>query len=277
MKALGGKGFWGLSKPYCSFCHWNVALAREGKRRQLKQLLLSPLIFAAFFGAVAYFAKEEFALFPFLFICIFVLVTAIASRKELRVLETSHSAATSAPPLTSLAAAQEKAKLDREAAFEHLRALQRPRHVRLKSVPMVISFAFPASLVLFAYFGFVILRNGGVSSGMLRDLVPLLIIVGIWSVLSVVVMRRAWKDRRLLQNGDLAIATVTNQELTGGRHPRSRITYEFKDASGLKIHSEKNDDSRTLYEEMETPVFYNPGNTADSVPLVCASCELKKV
>ena len=72
------------------------------------------------------------------------------------------------------------------------------------------------------------------------------------------------------------MATVTHQTLTGGRHPSSKITYEFKDRAGVQFHCETTEDSRTLYEEMETPIFYNPANPTENVPLVSASCELKQ-
>lgn len=277
MQAIGGKGFWGWSKPFCTACGWNVGLAKERKRTQLRQLALGVLIFAVLFGFDAYFTKDKFELVPFGFFLSIIGIIAITSWKQLRILECANPSTAFATPISSGAAALERTKQGREAIYQNLRALPRPRPVRLKGVPRVISIAFPLSWILIAYFGFKIFRNGLASPGLLPDLAPLLIILGIWSALSIVVMRRARKDRRLLEEGDFAIATVIHQELTGGRHPRSRITYEFKDAAGQRVHCETNDDSRTLYEEMETPVFYNSANTSESVPLACASCELKQV
>lgn len=273
MQAGGGKGFWGWSKPFCTSCGWNVALAKEEKRSELKQLPVSLLLFVAFFGAIAYFSKREFSLFLMLFLLVVMAISAVGSWKKLRLLDASHLATAS---LSAAKAVEERANREREATYQRLQALPKPRPVRLKPVPRIISIAFPVSWILIAYFGFLIVRNGLVSPSMFADLVPLLIVGGIWSVIAVVVIRRARKDRRLLAEGNLAMATITSQCLTGGKHQRSKVEYEFKDAAGLRVHGEATDESFTLYEEMETPIFYNPANPTENVPLVSASCELKQ-
>ena len=80
-EAAGGKGFWGLSKPFCTSCGWNVALAKEEKRSELKQLPMSLLLIAGFFGAIAYFSKQELSLFPLLFFLV------VSGRKWDRIME----------------------------------------------------------------------------------------------------------------------------------------------------------------------------------------------
>jgi hypothetical protein len=62
MQAIGANGFWGTSKPYCSFCGWNVERAKEVERTSLKQLPRGLLFFGAVLGALAYFSKEKFTL-----------------------------------------------------------------------------------------------------------------------------------------------------------------------------------------------------------------------
>lgn len=274
---MGGNGFWGTSKPYCSFCGWNLALTKERLRNQLKQVPWALLLFAAFFGAIAYFSKEEFALFPFLFLSVVLIASAITTWRQLRLLEASHPAMAFAKPLTSVTAAKQKAEQDREVAYQHLRELPRPRQARFKTVPRIVAIAFPISMVFAAYFVFQIFRDGLPPSSSLTELGPLLIFAGICSTIAVIIIRSARRDRKLLAEGVLAIATVTHQELSGGKHQRSRINYEFKDATGRRVESETTDHTCTLYEEMDTPVFYNPANSSENVPLVCASCELKQV
>src|SRR5260370_16576920 len=90
MEVIGGSGFWGTSKPYCSFCGWNLQLAKEIERKSLKQLPWPLLLFASFFAFVGYLSKSGFTLFPFLFLSVFLVVGAIASRRKLRLLEISH-------------------------------------------------------------------------------------------------------------------------------------------------------------------------------------------
>jgi len=276
METTGGKGFWGWSKPHCSFCGWNVALAKKEEQSKLRQLPRAFGLFAVFFAAVAYFSKEGFAFFPFLFLSAILLISAASSWKKLRLLEASHPDSAFATRLSSEMGAKERAKQDGEASYERLRAIPRPRQVQPKRVPRAISIAFPLSGILFAWIGFEILRNGIASSSALSNLVPLLFVGLIWSVISISIIRKVRKDRRLLGEGELAIATVTYQELSGGKQRNSRIKYEFKDAAGRLVQSEATDESHTLYEDMQTPVFYNPTDTSENVPLSCASCELRQ-
>jgi len=276
MEATGGKGFWGWSKPYCSFCGWNVELAKERERAKLKQMVLGLVFFGVIFGAFAYISKEGFALFPFLILSVFLVGNAISAWRNLRTLDASRTAAASTTPLSTVTAGKERAKHDRDAAYQQLTALSKPRQVRFKVVPRVVLIASPFLGVLTVWLGFQVFQNGFDRSSLLNDLMPLLIMTGVWSTITVVVLRSAWKHRRLLAEGNLAIATVTHQWVSGGKHQRSQIQYEFKDAAGRLVKSETTEESRTLYEEMETPIFYNPDNSAENVVLACASCELKK-
>jgi hypothetical protein len=123
------------------------------------------------------------------------------------------------------------------------------------------------------YWAFLLVRAGIVMSS---DLLVLLGAAIVWSAIAITSIRRAIRDRKLLAEGSLAIGLVTRQYLTGGRHPRSEIQYEFKDAAGRAHLRSATDDSRTLYEQMETPIFYSAANPEVSVPLA-ASCELKDV
>ena len=274
MEAMGGFGFWGTSKPYCSFCGWNVSLAKEIERKALKQLPWIFLLFGMFFAAVAYLSKTEFALFPFLFLSIFIGASAIASWKKLKLLEASHPTTAYEAPLPGVSAAESRTQTDRAAAFEHLRNLATPRQVRFKPVPRVISITFPISVAAGVYWAFLLARAGIAISS---DLFVLLGAAIVWSAIAITSIRRAIRDRKLLAEGSLAIGVVTRQYVTGGKHRRSEIQYEFKDAAGRTYGRSATDDSRTLYEEMETPVFYSPANPEVSVPLATASCELKNV
>jgi hypothetical protein len=274
MEAIGGSGFWGTSKPYCSLCGWNVSLAKEIERKALKQLPWSFLLFGVFFAAVAYFSKTEFALFPFAFLSVCIVASAIASWKKLRLLEVSHPTTAYEAPLPAVSAAETRTQTDRAAVFEHLRNLTTPRQVRFKPVPRIISIAFPVSVVGGVYWAFVLARTG---IAMSSDLLVLLGAATVWSAIAITSIRRAIRDRKLLAEGNLAIGVVTRQYLTGGKHQQSEIQYEFKDAAGRRHVRSATDDSRTLYEEMETPIFYSPARPEVSVPLATASCDLKDV
>lgn len=273
-EAVGGDGFWGTSKPYCSFCGWNVELAKEIERKTLRQLPWGLVLFGAFFGCIAYFSKTEFALFPFLFLSVAIVVSTIASWKRLRLLDESHPAAAYRTSLSSLATAEEKTKQNLLTAYQKLWAINKPRQVRFKTVARVISIAFPISLFVMAYFGFLILRSGSV---VFSDIAVPIAVGLVWSIIGITTIRDALRDRKLLAEGDLAIGRVTHQELSGGKNRRSKIRYEFKDLTGRIIKGEATDDLRGLYEDMETPIFYNPSDPSENVVLAACSCELKNV
>src|SRR6267143_1679979 len=93
MEVIGGSGFWGTSKPYCSFCGWNLQLAKEIERASFRQFPQNLLLFAGFFAFVGYLSKSGFAFFPFLFLSVFVVGGAIVSWRKLKLLEVSHPAA----------------------------------------------------------------------------------------------------------------------------------------------------------------------------------------
>jgi hypothetical protein len=84
-------------------------------------------------------------------------------------------------------------------------------------------------------------------------------------------VRAVFRDRRLLAHGDIAIAVITSQNMEGGKSKNSYIRYEFKDMAGRMWTGKGNDASRELYEDMQTPVFYNHERPSENVTLVNAT------
>jgi hypothetical protein len=276
-EVIGGSGFWGTSKPYCSFCGWNLQMAKEEERRSLKQLPWALVLFVSFFTFVGYLSKSGFALFPFLFLSVFLVGGAIASWRKLRLLEASHSPAIQTNTTPLVIATKENLQQAHINSYQCLWALTKPRRVRLKPVARVITIAFPVSWIFMVYFGFQIVRDEiAVSSPLatLRNLGPLLLFALLWSVIGITTIRRARRDRKLLAEGDLAIAIVTHQELSGGKHRTSQIQYEFKDAAGRSVYGDGADESRERYEDMEVLVFYDPEVPRRNVAICTATCEL---
>ncbi len=278
MEVIGGSGFWGTSKPYCSFCGWNLQLAKEIERKSLRQLPWTLLLFASFFAFVGYLSKSGFALFPFLFLSVFLVGGAIASWRKLRLLEASHPTAVYANALPSVMAAKESIKQARANPHQYLWSLAKPRRIRVKPVARVITIAFPISWIFIIYFGFLLVRDEIAASSptaALRDLGPLLLFALIWSVIGITTIRSNRRDRKLLAEGDLAIAIVTHQELSGGKNRQSKIRYEFRDATGRLVEGEGIDESWEVYEDMEILVFYDPEDPGRNVAICAASCELR--
>jgi hypothetical protein len=278
MEAISGSGFWGSSKPYCSFCGWNLQAAKELEKAFLRELPKTLLLFAAFFGVIGYLFRSGFALVPLLFLSVFIVASAIVSWRKLEQLETSHPAALYTGSLTSSMAANESMRRVRTNANQYLWGLSKPRRVRLKPVPLVISIAFPLSWIFIAFFGYQTVRDQLAASRpltTLSNLGALLFFALIWSVIGITTIRGARKDRDLLAEGNLALAIVTRQEVVGRKHRQSKIRYEFRDAAGQQVEGEGTDDSWQLYEDMEVPVFYDSENPKRNVALPAASYKLR--
>lgn len=94
-------------------------------------------------------------------------------------------------------------------------------------------------------------------------LAPLALIYGY----SFVFLRNRFRERQLLANGELTSGYVIAQN--NGRYTQS-IQYCFRLAAGKLITSRCNDASRSLYEGMTVPVFYDPDNPKRSIPLDCS-------
>jgi len=106
------------------------------------------------------------------------------------------------------------------------------------------------------------------------NLLTSVLFVLIWLSITIPTIRGVFRDRRLLSNGEIGIAVVTRQSSTGGKTKTSRIEYQFKDAAGRQYSGKSTDESRELYEDMETPVFYNPENPAENIALVGATYDV---
>ena len=88
-------------------------------------------------------------------------------------------------------------------------------------------------------------------------------------------MLRVGRGREVGDGGVCGCAdNVCGQSFAGGESRNSRITYEFKDAAGRTFSGKCTDRTRKLFEEMQTPVFYDPTNPARSIALVGATYDM---
>ena len=94
-------------------------------------------------------------------------------------------------------------------------------------------------------------------------LAPLLVIYGN----AFAFFRNRFRERQLLANGEVASGYVTAQN--NGRYTQS-IQYCFRLAGGKLATGRCNDASRSLYEGMTVPVFYDAENPTRSMPLDCS-------
>jgi len=275
-RAAGADAFWGHEKPYCSLCGWNIPAAIDSQRALLRQFQIALYLVGAFFALLAIFARDRSTLIAFLFLSAVLLVACLLTRKKLQTLTRRQTATASSP--ASVVAAKEKTLRERTAALERVRSMPRPRRVRLKIVPRIISVLFPLSWVFILFFGFQFFGSNGQNTGAFPDnglLLFAVLVPAAWTALCVWILGRARRDRRLLTDGEVSRATISSQWMAGSRHPVSKIAYSFHDAAGRPVQSEVTDTSRSLYEQMEVWAFYDPLNSARHVLAPCAYCELQ--
>jgi hypothetical protein len=250
-------------------------LAIERTRSVLKGWPIMFALFAVVFGCIAYTSRDRLALIPLLCMAVVVAAFGISGWTHLRKLEAATRVLRSVPRQHSEAAASKQLTEQITRVRDHLSTISKPRRVHLKAVPKLVSIVFPVSIVTALYLAIEYFRyEPRVFASPLDVGVPLFI-ASIWSAIAIQILRNARRDRRLLAEGDSAVATITAQWVDGGRHPRSKINFRFRDMSGRSIHGESDDDSRSLFEEMEIVVFYDPTNPENCVPLDLASCELR--
>ena len=94
-------------------------------------------------------------------------------------------------------------------------------------------------------------------------LAPMAVIYGY----SFAFFRNRFRERQILANGELASGYITAQN--NGRYTQS-IQYYFRLADGKLIAGQCNDASRSLYEGMTVPVFYDAEDPTRSIPLDCS-------
>jgi hypothetical protein len=161
-------------------------------------------------------------------------------------------------------------------SYERLRILRRPRTIRMKTLNRIFVVAYVAAFLGIGAAILAIVRNGvdQASFRALPNLTTFAMFGVIWSIMAITMFRSVLRDRSLLSDGEIAIATVTSQSFAGGESRNSRITYQFNDAAGRTFSGKCTDHTRKVFEEMRTPIFYDPADPAKNVALVGATYDL---
>lgn len=264
-------------KFYCSRCGWNHEIVRKELSSTIKiSLFLMTLgvIFATVMrvrnpgegwlwvaGALAFFALP-----------LFYALSALHQLRKLRNLSFQPAAhetgAFTISEMGSSSDAPSKTILFKEKEFPELLALPRPRKLKMTWKGWGYS-AFALLVVgLYTVYGLPAAWNEFSNLHSLRGrnwtvLVPLAVVYGY----SFWFFRNRFRERQILANGELTSGYVTAQK--NGRYAQS-IQYCFRLAGGKLITSQCNDASRSLYEGMTVPVFYDAENPTRSIPLDCS-------
>ncbi len=104
----------------------------------------------------------------------------------------------------------------------------------------------------------------------LPNLFSLAVFALIWGVIAIVMFRSIVRHLSLLIDGEITMGNITSQTYAGGESRGSNIVYEFKDAAGRTYTGKGSDPNSTLFEEMQTPVFYDSTNPGKNVALAVA-------
>jgi hypothetical protein len=281
--ALAGTSsvFLSLSKPYCSVCGWNLERAKEGERRNLKQLPFTLLWVAIVFGSVIYFSAAKHSspgILPF-FVIGLVEIGAFTSWRRLKVmgdLRPSRGFPDASRPVTpnqSPSAVDVKTRI----LYDRLLVLSRPRRISLKlstRLLLVAFICFVSVAVSVLILDHTKTNPNPNSANTVTNISFFMIFALIFISMAGGTVRSVFRDRKLLANGDIAIGVVVDQETIGGKSKTSKIKYDFKDAAGRTYTGKSNDGTRELYEDMSTVVFYDRDNPAKNVPLAGSTVDL---
>jgi len=264
-------------KFYCSRCGWNHEIVRRELSSTIKvSLFLS--ILGVIFAAVMRVRNPREAwlevgiVLAFSALPLFYALSALHQARKLKHLSfqpvVHEAGAFAISEMGSSSEVPSKTIAFKEKEFPELVALPRPRKLKMTwkgrgyftfamiVVGLYTVYGLPAAWSEFS--------NPHSPRG--RDwtsVVPLAVIYGY----SFTFFRNRFRERQILANGELASGYVTAQN--NGRYTQS-IQYCFRLPGGKLISSQCNDASRSLYEGMTVPVFYDAQKPTRCIPLDCS-------
>ena|SRR5271165_6380236 len=263
-------------KFYCSRCGWNHQLVRGELSSTIKISLI--IVALGLLLAVVVRVKSPNEgwtwagiLLAFSGLPIYYALSAFRQMRKLQSL--SFQPVGDEPPTIAISEMSQsgvptKTITFKEKEFPELAALACPRKLKMTwKGRFYLVFAL-AVVSLFTIYGLPALwsefNNPQPSHGRKWTfLAPLVVIYGY----SFAFFRNRLRERQLLANGELASGYVTAQN--NGRYTPS-IQYCFKLSGGRLEFGRCDDASRSLYEGMTVPVFYDADNPKRSIPLDCS-------
>jgi hypothetical protein len=152
--------------------------------------------------------------------------------------------------------------------FEDLCSLPRPRTARFTDfgrmlwVVLISGWVVLATLSARSDYGLIKSKSFDLDSVMWDVVFPV-----IGGLALAAILRTESKNRKLLENGGLALGTVISQRRTGGKRKSSEITYEFKNAAGAQYQRKSQDLTHSYFPGMVVPVFYDSVDSSRSVAI----------
>ena len=275
-EAAGARDVWSDKKPYCPACGWNVDRANTPGGKNQTLLTTYFVVIAMFLAVIGLFAgsssnphRGRFVAFALV-----LLLVALISWHSAKSQKSAQPAGAAMSPAPKVAAATANSA---SVAYDRLLMLRRPRAIRLKTSMGIFVIVYAFILGSAGYGVFLAITRGGTKAGfhsLFPNVFPLAVFGLIWAIVAATMFRSIVRDRSLLIDGEIAIGTITSQSYAGGENRESRIAYEFKDAAGRPFSGKTTDRTRKLFEEMQTPIFYDPTNPGRNIALVGATYDV---
>jgi hypothetical protein len=274
----------GGNKPYCPNCGWNRDAALADVRGTLVMLPFGMFLMAgfAFFMIRFWHFRNPYQIGIFtVFPAIAILINYVVSRRSLATLQSLPAPAMRAAtvPYNSFAssaaggvAASSNATVEPNAQQKSLLQTSRPREIRMSTRGRFsLSVAFVGVMGFAAIFGVHLYtiwqRKLSVAAFTPGDWV-IAVIVAFMLLLPYAMWRSQVRECDLLENGEVALATVVRQ--WKGDKGSSSVEYEFKDFQGETRKGIGFDYTEKLFEGMPVTVFYDRDNPKRQIP-ACAT------
>jgi hypothetical protein len=272
----------GGNKPYCPNCGWNRDAAIVNVRSTTAAApigILMMVAFVFFVIRVGHFRNPyQIAIF-ILFPAVGILINYFVSRRSLARLQALSAPAMRAAtvPTNSFApsaavAAKSSAVIEPSAQQQALLRTSHPREIRMSARGRV-----SLSVALLAVLGFAAMFGAHLYTVWERKLSFAVFTPGDWVIAAIVAVllllpygmwRSQVRECDLLENGEVALATVVGQ--WRGDKDQSSIEYEFKDFQGQTRRGSGFDYTQKLFEGMPVAVFYDRDNPQRQIP-ACAT------
>jgi len=267
-------------KAYCPSCHWNLDVANAATLKMYRRLGWMGLLWLAIL--VLFSLGEDNIIVKIVPPIILFALFAYGWRKlrsDLRRLKAIRAGVAVPPPNVAAAEAQQSAAVMQSEIAEReahvLFSLPPPRAVRMRKRGKI---GFAVVFIMFgglAIFILVLLRTVGKGDNA-PPVVPgftgtMLALVAFSLLLPILIFRSTLKQKKLMINGQFALARITGQ---WAMRNSNGISYTFTDASGRVFNCRGNDPSRAFFEGMTVPVFYNPENPKKQVAACCSAYEV---
>jgi hypothetical protein len=262
-------------KFYCSRCGWNHEIVRRELSSTVKSssvLLVLGVVSAIVVGIKNHGEGWTWAiLLAFSGLPVYYGLSAVLETRKLRTM--SFQPAVDRSRAVSISEVSSSGDLSDTILFENrefpdLVAVPPPRKLRMTSKGRFYTVFALAAVSLLTVYGlpafWTEFNNPHSLSG--RNWLLVIVPIVVYGY-SFVFFRNRIRERQLLANGELASGHVTAQ--FNGEYTHS-VQYCFKTSADRLVFGRCNDASRSLYEGMTVPVFYDPDNPTRSIPLDCS-------